>query len=135
MSEYETKAIKFLAKHGITLSVAEGGYKKPLWAEKGQAHGNHYRITFQREPHRKRFSLSFWNSVNDVQEHKHPSAYDVLTCLQKSDVGSFEEFCCEFGYDCDSIKALKTYKATVKEWEKVSGFFTPEEIEELQGIQ
>lgn len=64
-----------------------------------------------------------------------PTAYDVLTCLQKYDVGSFADFCGEFGYDEDSRSAKKTYKAVRKEFSKVSELFSDEEIEELQEIQ
>lgn len=52
-----------------------------------------------------------------------PTAYDVLTCLTKTDPGTFEEFCSEFGYDTDSRKAEKTYKACVKEYFGVHRLF------------
>lgn len=64
-----------------------------------------------------------------------PTAYDVLTCLQKYGVGTFEDFCSEFGYDEDSRTAEKTYKAVVKEYDNVCKIWTDEEIEELQEIQ
>lgn len=52
-----------------------------------------------------------------------PTAYDVLACLQKYDVGTFEDFCGDYGYDNDSIKSLKTYKAVKKEYENVIKMF------------
>ncbi len=64
-----------------------------------------------------------------------PSAYDLLTVIQKSDVGSFENFCSEFGYDTDSRKAESIYHGVVKEWTKVQRFFTKTELEQLQEIQ
>lgn len=64
-----------------------------------------------------------------------PAAYDVLACLQKYDVGSFEDFCSEFGYDTDSRKSLKTYKAVVKEYDNVCKIWNDTEIEDLQEIQ
>lgn len=63
-----------------------------------------------------------------------PSAYDVLSCLQKYEVGTFDNFCSEFGYDTDSRTAYKTYKAVMKEWKNVELLFTPEQLELLQEI-
>lgn len=79
----------------------------------------------------------FGGSLMDLKEVKGtpPTAYDVLTCLQKYDVGSFEDFCSEFGYDTDSRSAKKTYKAVVKEFDNVCKLWSDEEIEQLQEIQ
>lgn len=63
-----------------------------------------------------------------------PTLYDVLSCLQKYDVGTFEDFCGEFGYDTDSRSAKKTYKAVMKEFDKMCSLFNNEELEILQLI-
>jgi hypothetical protein len=64
-----------------------------------------------------------------------PAFYDVLTCLQKYDVGTFEDFCNDFGYDIDSRKAEKTYKAVLEEWQAVQSLFNDDELSQLQEIQ
>lgn len=64
----------------------------------------------------------------------HPTAYDVLACLQKYEVGSFEDFCGEFGYDLDSRTAKRTYKAVRKEFANVCKLWSDKEIEILQEI-
>jgi len=86
-------------------------------------------------------------SINDIQKYQsggqqlkivkgqEPTAYDILACLQKYDVGTLEDFCGDFGYDTDSKKAEKTYKAVVDEFKNVCALFTDAEIEELQEIQ
>ena len=66
---------------------------------------------------------------------KEPKLYDVLACLQKYEVGTFEDFCNEFGYDNDSISAKKTYKAVSKEYDKMCTLFNNDELEVLQYIQ
>lgn len=63
-----------------------------------------------------------------------PTAYDLLACIQKSSIGTFEDFCGDFGYAADSRKAEDTYRAVVKEWDKVRRFFTGNEITALQEI-
>lgn len=64
-----------------------------------------------------------------------PILYDVLVCLTKYDPCTFENFCSDYGYDSDSRKAEKTYKAVVKEWQNICRLFTLSEIEQLQEIQ
>ena len=54
---------------------------------------------------------------------KAPSAYGVLACLTKSDPGTFNEFCYEYGFNNDSIKALDTYRAVQEEWSGVRRMF------------
>ena len=65
---------------------------------------------------------------------KIPTAYDVLSCLTKHEINDFDDFCDEFGYDTDSRKAEKIYKAVVEEWKNVKILWSDEEIEELQEI-
>lgn len=64
-----------------------------------------------------------------------PTAYDVLACLTKSDPGTLEDFCNEYGYDLDSKKAEKTYKAVKDEYNNVCMLFSDEEMAELSEIQ
>lgn len=68
------------------------------------------------------------------QQSAKPSEYDILACLQKSDVGTFDEFCSEFGYDNDSITAYKIYVAVVDEYKKLNRIFTQNQMLELQEI-
>jgi hypothetical protein len=132
MSEYTVKANNFLKKHAITFKAVFKGDKCPLWDDKNHIHGDRYIITLRRG--KRSMSLSFWNSLMDKQEGNTPDAYSVLACLQKYDPGTFENFCGDFGYDLDSRKAEKTYKAVVREWEKNERFFTNSELTELQEI-
>lgn len=70
-----------------------------------------------------------------IYDRVKPTPYDVLACLTKYDCGTFENFCSEFGYDTDSRKAEKTYKAVCDEWINIQRLFTDEEIEDLREIQ
>ena len=63
-----------------------------------------------------------------------PTEYDILACLTKYDPRTFEEFCCEYGYDEDSKTATKIYIATVKEYKQLEKIFTTEQMEELREI-
>lgn len=64
-----------------------------------------------------------------------PTESDVLLCLQTYDVGGFEDFCADFGYDDDSISALKLYHAVDKEFRNLARIFTEAQLEDLRKIQ
>lgn len=85
-------------------------------------------------------------SINDIEKYKSggmtitlikgeaPTLYDVLACIQKYEVGNFESFCDDFGYESDSITAKKTYKSVSKEYDKICSLFSNEDLEILQLI-
>lgn len=131
-TNYETQAAELLKSFGVKFSANFIEYGKHFDDDKQSR--DIFNITFRRD--RKGFSLRFGQSINDStgEGTNKPTEYDVLSCIQKYDVGSFEDFCSEFGYDTDSRKAEKTYKAVLKEYDKVSNFFTESEIEQLQEI-
>ena len=73
--------------------------------------------------------------LKELKDDAVPNAYDILACLQKYDVGTFEEFFSEFGYDEDSRTAERIYIAVVKEYKELVRIFTDEQMEELCEIQ
>lgn len=63
-----------------------------------------------------KFSFEFGASLNMTEKDEEPSVYDILCCLKNDGLvqaENFEDFCDEFGYSHDSIKASKL-------WENVS---------------
>ena len=81
----------------------------------------------------KQYTFNFGQSV--AEGNNEPTLYDVLTCLQKYDVGTFEDFCDDFGYDNDSRTAEKTYNAVAKEFQAMERLFNSDELDLLQIIQ
>jgi hypothetical protein len=90
-------------------------------------------------------ALKLWGKIHDLKVKNFgegvqndtiipPTAYDVLASITKYDVGTFDNFCSEFGYDADSRKAYKTYKAVMEEWKNIELLFTPDQLEQLQEI-
>ena len=124
------------------------------YPRKAHIHGKHYRCTFSRGP-ADPLIMDFWNSYADeellrlgtrayrtgetLMKFRHNEkpmvrAYDVWACMEKSDPGTFSEFCAEFGYDEDSRRAEAVWRACIDEWTRVSRFFTAPEIEQLQEV-
>lgn len=67
-------------------------------------------------------------------DYAEPSEYDVLVCLTKYEVGTFENFCTDFGYDVDSRSAEKIYQAVVNEYQSLCTLYNDKELEKLQQI-
>lgn len=67
---------------------------------------------------------------------KRPSKRDVLFFMIMNDVSclTFKDFCDEFGYDDDSIKALKIYRKCQEETEAYYDMFDSEEREILREL-
>jgi len=141
MNEYKQKAEKFLADTNTKLEVVKAiPQRSPLWTKKGEMHGINYWVTLANEKHI--YGFNFWGSIADKEKVMHgeghgtkPNAYDILTCLSNSiNIGDFEDFCGNFGYDTDSITAEKTYKAVLNESENINKLWTNEELETLAEI-
>ena len=82
----------------------------------------------------KRNNFGFSAQIESIELPKPPTAYCILASLQKYEFENFQDFCDQYGFNNDSIKALKTYNNVVDEYKKVVYFFSDQEIEELQKI-
>ena len=84
-------------------------------------------------------AVTFWDSVYNTENNIKPTEYDILACLQKYELGSFEDFASEFGYDIEDPdrrwSAKEIYKAACREYQKVYSCFTLEQIEAMREIQ
>jgi hypothetical protein len=111
----------------------EGKLNKRRFTSSGQSAGNHsYRYLYPEKFPKTKFEERYGDFK--IIEGEAPTLYDVLACLQKYDVGTFDDFCHEFGYDTDSRKAKKTYKAVLKEYNAMCKIFNSEELEVLSYI-
>jgi hypothetical protein len=77
-----------------------------------------------------RHSIGRWYVQSVVPK---PHLYDILSCIQKYDPGTFEDFCGDFGYDTDSRSAEKIYYAVRDEGRAIEGMFS-DCLDELQEI-
>jgi hypothetical protein len=69
-----------------------------------------------------RLSFTFWASVSRPDIESESDLLGALNCLASDATcaqGSFEDFCSELGYDLDSRKAYKVYKACLKQKSKL----------------
>lgn len=90
----------------------------------------------ERQKARRKFLGYGWGKFNSRnRDFQAPSAYDVFVCLTKYDPGTFEDFCSEFGYDTDSRKVEKTYKAVKNEYIQLCTLYSDTEMDLMGEIQ
>lgn len=126
MSEYTKQANDFANKYGVKLSVLSHRWGV-MWNDKQLRCIFKMRLT----RNRKTYTFEFGQSI--MNGSKEPTMYDVLSCVQKYDCGTFENFCAEYGYNDDSRTAERTYKACCKEYASMERLFS-DCMEELQEI-
>lgn len=135
MSEYTLKANRFLSKNGIRFSVLNTWTDKCEWDNK--THYKH-KVRFYNYFTKKSMTVTFTSSLNDYMHgNTTVTAYDVLSCLTKYEVGTLEDFASEFGYEINSVAEFKrvqrTWKACKREYKGVERVFGSC-MEELQDI-
>lgn len=74
--------------------------------------------------------------VDGMGRPKKPTKKDILSAMIMNDVSGldFNDFCNEFGYNNDSIKALKVYEACKRETKAYYDMFDSEEREILREL-
>ena len=117
LTDYEIQARKFARNHGVRLQEISCDFG--IYFDGDTEERYIYKMRLLRN--RKSYTFTFGQSI--ANGAKTPTIYDVLSCMQKYDIGTFEDFCREFGYDTDSRRAERTYKAVCKEWKAVERLF------------
>lgn len=160
MTNYEKQATNFLKETKTILTIKMVGRDVPtMWKGETQPH-NHYKFKLKNSKgvleddfwdslyNTEMTTLSYWEYqkkhlialpyeewLDKAANAKKISAYDILSCLEKNDPGTFDEFCGEFGYDNDSISAFNIYRACQNQYRSLQKMFSEDELEELRNIQ
>jgi hypothetical protein len=129
-TNYEQQANEFLQKTNTTVKI--DFLKYDFHFSDDTQMRDIYIVTIKRGS--RQFTVKFGSSLNDTRKKQAPTNYDILACLQKYDVGSFYDFCSDFGYNEDLRKAQKIYNAVCKEYNNVCKIWDDSEIEILNEI-
>ena len=94
---------------------------------------NHYYESLQLHERTK-----FIKQIKKEREDRKVTEYDILSSLEKYDVGSMDEFKQEFGYEINNVKDMtnfiNTYNAVVEQYRDICRCFTTKQIEALREI-
>mgnify|MGYP001022597990 CR=1 FL=1 len=117
------------------------GDKVAPWSDKQQNYNNHT-ITVTNTETEQKISFEFWGSIMEPEVKTEDELLHAFYCFISDAVSgnySFNEFCGEFGYDEDSRKAEKTWKACKKSLEKLNKIYNGDvydlanELQEIAG--
>lgn len=137
MNEYVRQARDFLKAANAQLTIEHVGTVDRFPGDEERT-GNRrkYRCRLSREG--KSYTFSFYGSITRFKEGEDVNEYDVLAAMVKSDPGTFEDFCWEYGYnpidedfDGTNKKSLKIYKAVCKEWQGLCRVFDEFQNQEI----
>ena len=126
---YNKAAYKVAEELGLKMKILGSEYKLHFADDKQKR----YVFKIKLIKGGKQYTFEFGQSLSEGNNE--PTLYSVLACLTKYDPESFEDFCCNYGYDNDSRTAEKIYKAVVKEFKNMQRLFTSEELDLLTIIR
>lgn len=136
MSEYSDQAKAFLESTNTKLTITKIPEEAQLAPDWDGPHGHEYRVKLERSD--KAYVFSFWGSYHNKLEHKRPTAYDVLACLDTfvTPELSFPDFAAEFGYEMSELeRAQRTYDACLEQTQALQRLFNSDELAKLEEIQ
>lgn len=91
---YSENVNNFIKKYEIKIKfIGKPVYKKHFISDTIERYVFKIKISYKRNSYTFDFGQGVYNEL------KTPTNYDVLSCLQKYDIGSFTDFCNEYGYD------------------------------------
>lgn len=117
-NEYDDHARAFLDKTGARITARYLGELPAEW-DNGRHHCA-YSVTITSASGKMR--IRFFDSLQNTENGERViRAYDVLTCLTKSEPGTFDDFCAAYGFypinsGADYRKAVKAWRACVREY-------------------
>ena len=133
-TNYQQQSLDFLRKTNTKIEIVF--FKKMAYFEedkKDNVKRDVYNVVIKNA--RYEYKLKFGASIRDTENKIKPDEYDILACLTHYEPGTFEDFCCNYGYNNDSITASNIYKACKEEYEAITKLFNEQEMEELIEIQ
>lgn len=116
---------EFIERNGITAKVTIiENHPSIDWSDSWNATAHHWYVTLKRTSDKRRMTVIFHTGS---ALHEAPTTADVLDNVASDastveNARDFSDWCNELGYDTDSRKAERIYKATVRQTERLKAF-------------
>ena len=128
----------------VTAKCVDYGVRFPNTDKNDRTLHNKFRCTIYNPETKAKMGLTWYGSHNDFMTGKDEIDKDIALSIvyaAASDAScydctrDFEDFCSEFGYSDDSIRALRIYKGCKRiseGWARVSNGLTEETLDEIR---
>lgn len=126
MKNYNLKMKEILRNAGIDVNIIFITKNFTDW-DKENLH-NQYKVILKRG--KKQMQFDFFDCSHNTYNGLKPTIYDVVACLEWYEIYDFENFCLDFGYDTDSIKAFNIYTKCKEQQKELFELIPEEEIKE-----
>jgi hypothetical protein len=145
--EIEQSVQGFLDQHGVKCEARYIGEKRKALG--GEATMDEWRVTFIKGAEvqdfdyftglglRAKTPIRPWQTLEGLKRPVTPTAAAMLHCLVLDSVAlnmGFDEWCSDFGYSSDSIKASKIFEACRDNSRKLARIFNSEQLEKLSEL-
>ena len=133
---YQPKKLETTYK-GLTIKSTFKGDKKADWTGNPDNWNNHL-ISVRNNETKRACAFDFWASIANPDIETEKELLWAFKCFVDDSISgtyTFEEFCGEFGYDEDSRKAHKTWKACQRAKEKLSGVYDGDLYDLVNSLQ
>ena len=147
MNEYIEQAINFCKKNNVEIEISFSNRDKYFVGDTKKRDIYNVKIIRNSKSFEFKFGDSLYNTEKNTKikggkktrfEVVKPSEYDILACLQKYDIGDFDDFVSDCGYSFNTegeyIRIKKTYFEVKEEYSNVLNVFK-DIMDELQEIQ
>ena len=99
----------------ITATYTENSTEPENWGKKGDFRPLYF-VTIREAGNKKRHSVKAWGNLMNNPDAQHQDLAGLVLDEHLREIGSFQDFCGDYGYNTDSIKALKVYKQLKTSW-------------------
>lgn len=122
---------EFSKEHGLYLYLSTIPFRKDLEADEWSKDAKHFAFRISRGGSAEKLN-GFYSQGSAVKGR--PNIEDILNALIMDTMNieqGFKEWCSEYGYSDDSIKADKIYALCLGEKKDLERFFTMEQLAQL----
>lgn len=136
-TDYQKQAQDFLDRFGIKFRATLSDSKVAPWHDKYDHERHHFRICLSKKGGGRIVFDFFESKAHSDSGSLATTPYSVLACISGDAYcpEDFKEFCDEYGYESDSIKALQMFRRCSAFGRRLRNFFTAKELEELSEIR
>ena len=126
----------FIKNHAVTCDITRVPFREDTTEFDGSAKHYMYSLGTKNQGNIEGSKIrGFYSQGSGIKEE--PSTQDILNALvsDTQNLESFEDWAGDYGYAADSLKALQTFNACLREILQLKGVFNTKQLKELYSCE